>query len=65
MALAKDIGSDRITTGVVLGPPYAYRPSTPSSTYYLLLDMAKVATLSIELFGTDSDYYGLDTSAAP
>jgi LCP family protein required for cell wall assembly len=65
VALGKEIGTDRVRTGIVLGPPYAYRPSTPSSTYYLLLDMEKVANLSIEVFGTDSDYYGLDTSAAP
>jgi LCP family protein required for cell wall assembly len=65
VVLGREIGADRIRTGIVLGPPYAYRPTTPSSTYYLLLDMEKVATLSIEVFGTDSDYYGLDTSAAP
>jgi len=65
VALGKEVGGDRIRSGIVLGPPYAYRPSTPSSTYYLLLDMEKVATLSIEVFGTDSDYHPVHTGAAP
>lgn len=65
VALGKEIPDDQINQGIVLGPPYAYRPSTSTSTYFLLLDMAKVAKLSTEVFGTDSNYYGLDTGAAP
>jgi len=65
VALGKEIGGDRIRSGIVLGPPYAYRPSTPSSTYYLLLDLDKVATLSSEVFGTDSDYHPAHTGTTP
>jgi len=64
LGLSKEIGTDGIAQ-FVLGPPYAYRPSVPSSTYYLLLDLDKVATLSIEVFGTDSDYHPVHTGAAP
>jgi LCP family protein required for cell wall assembly len=43
----------------VLGPPYAIRPptSTTGGVYILELDMAKLAQLSINLFGSDSRYY--------
>jgi LCP family protein required for cell wall assembly len=64
VALGREIGDDRIQQ-VVLGPPYAYRPTVPRSTYVLLLDFEKVATLSIELFGTDSDYHPVHTGATP
>lgn len=64
VGLSREIGTDGIQQ-FVLGPPYAYRPSVPSSTYYLLLDLDKVATLSIEVFGTDSDYHPVHTGAAP
>lgn len=41
----------------VLGPPVAVRATGPDVVdYRLRLDMAKVATLSIELFGDDSRY---------
>ena len=65
VALGKEIPNDQINQGIVLGPPYAYRPATSTGTYYLLLDMAKIAKLSTQVFGTDSNYYGQDTSAAP
>ena len=64
VGLSREIGTEGIQQ-FVLGPPYAYRPSTPSSTYYLLIDLDKVATLSIEVFGTDSDYHPVHTGAAP
>jgi LCP family protein required for cell wall assembly len=44
----------------VLGPPYAVHPptNTTGGIYILRLDLAKVAALSVELFGTDSRYFG-------
>jgi LCP family protein required for cell wall assembly len=57
---------------VVLGPPYASHPptNTTGGVYELRLDMAKLAAISIEFFGTDSAYYVTRTanpspSAAP
>ena len=57
---------------VVLGPPYAFHPptNTTGGVYELRLDMAKLAAISIEFFGTDSAYYVTRTanpspSAAP
>ena len=44
-------------TQVVLGPPYAQRPEN-SGTYFLRLDMERMAKLSIEIFGDDSRYAG-------
>jgi len=43
----------------VLGPPYAIHPptSTTGGVYILKLDLAKLAQLSITLFGSDSRYY--------
>jgi LCP family protein required for cell wall assembly len=61
-ALAREIGSERIT-GEVLGPPYAR--AEMRGTYVLLLDFERVATLSIELFGTDSNYSAGNTGAVP
>jgi LCP family protein required for cell wall assembly len=52
---AKTVGEGG-TTRVVLGPPYAER-SSDTSTYSLTIDMAKLAALSIKLFGDDSAYY--------
>jgi anionic cell wall polymer biosynthesis LytR-Cps2A-Psr (LCP) family protein len=40
----------------VLGPPYATYPKQSSGIYELVLDMAKIATLSKNLFGADSAY---------
>ena len=47
---------------VVLGPPYATNPpaGTPGG-YQLVLDMERLAKLSIEIFGADSSY----SSATP
>ena len=48
---------------VVLGPPYAKNPppGTPGG-YQLVLDMARLAKLSIDLYGTDSRYAAATTS---
>jgi len=44
----------------VLGPPYSYHPDTAvtGGTWTSRLNMARVANLSVELFGQDSRYYG-------
>lgn len=65
VALGKEVPNEQINQGIVLGPPYANRPAKSTGTYFLLLDMVKVAKLSTQVFGTDSNYYGQDTSAAP
>ena len=45
-------------TQVVLGPPYSVHPpdSQTGGVYTLHLDMAKLAALSVEVFGSDSTY---------
>jgi LCP family protein required for cell wall assembly len=64
-----DIGSaitdDAAVQRVVLGPPYARNPppGTPGG-YQLILDMDRLARLSVELFGTDSGY-ATPTGASP
>jgi len=52
-AIESDDGIDR----VVLGPPYAKNPppGTPGG-YQLIIDMDRLAKLSIKLFGADSRY---------
>jgi LCP family protein required for cell wall assembly len=56
------VGDDGIRR-VVLGPPYAKNPpaGTPGG-YQLVLDMDRLAKLSIELFGADSRYGAVTTS---
>jgi LCP family protein required for cell wall assembly len=56
----------------VLGPPYAIHPatSTTGGVYILKLDLAKLAQLSVTLFGSESRYYkatagGAQPSASP
>jgi LCP family protein required for cell wall assembly len=46
--------------GCVLGPPYAVHPdmSLSGGTWTTILDMGRVANLSVELFGQDSRFYG-------
>jgi len=41
---------------IVLGPPYATRGPDDDGVYRLQLDMKKVATVSVRLFGDDSAY---------
>jgi anionic cell wall polymer biosynthesis LytR-Cps2A-Psr (LCP) family protein len=55
--LAKQIDNDEVFTAV-LGPPYALHPpsETTGGIYTLKLDMAKMAKLSIKLFGSESAY---------
>jgi len=44
----------------VLGPPYNYHPdsSTTGGSWTSRLDIARIANLSVWLFGTESTYYG-------
>jgi LCP family protein required for cell wall assembly len=54
-----DIGTGIDTSNVkqyVLGPPYATYPTQSNGTYQLVLDMDRIAKLSIKLFGADSAY---------
>jgi LCP family protein required for cell wall assembly len=55
--ISKNIENDDEIRRIVLGPPYAVNPppGTPGG-YQLILDMNRLAKLSIELFGTDSSY---------
>ncbi len=57
LAVGRAIESDDGIRRVVLGPPYAKNPpaGTPGG-YQLVLDMERLAKLSIELFGADSRY---------
>jgi len=45
----------------VLQPPYSYHPdsSTTGGSWTSRLDIARVATLSVAYYGTDSRYYGI------
>jgi LCP family protein required for cell wall assembly len=54
-------------TRVVLGPPYAFHPPTSSTggIYILQLSEEKVAALAVELFGTDTRYFGAVVSQSP
>jgi LCP family protein required for cell wall assembly len=54
--LAGEIPAENIT-GVVLGPPYAKRPTT-AGEYILVPDLNKMAEWSVELFGPSSRYAG-------
>jgi LCP family protein required for cell wall assembly len=55
--ISKNIENDDEIRRIVLGPPYAVNPppGTPGG-YQLILDMNRLAKLSIELFGNDSSY---------
>jgi LCP family protein required for cell wall assembly len=57
LAVSQALESDDGIERVVLGPPYARNPppGTPGG-YQLVLDLDRLARLSIELFGTDSRY---------
>jgi LCP family protein required for cell wall assembly len=46
----------------VLGPPYSIHPVKVTSVYILVPDMARIAKLSIALFGADSRYYSAPAS---
>lgn len=49
-----------VVEGCVLGPPYNVHPdmSLSGGTWTTVLDMGRVANLSVELFGQDSRFYG-------
>jgi len=57
ISLARSLDS-KAAQRFVLGPPYATHPpsETTGGIYTLRLDMAKLAKLSVELFGSDSRY---------
>ena len=57
LAVGRAIESDDGIERVVLGPPYAKNPppGTPGG-YQLIIDMDRLAKLSIKLFGNDSRY---------
>jgi polyisoprenyl-teichoic acid--peptidoglycan teichoic acid transferase len=57
LGLAEGIDASSVTQ-VVLGPPYSYHPpnSQTGGIYTLNLDMAKLAALSIKVFGNESTY---------
>jgi len=57
LRIAQAVDDDGIKR-VVLGPPYAVRPTDglDGGLYTLRLDMDRVAALSVELFGDDSRY---------
>jgi polyisoprenyl-teichoic acid--peptidoglycan teichoic acid transferase len=56
---------DKAITQIVLGPPYSTRPKTKSSTYSLELNSARLAAVSIKVFGAESAYSGLAPGTFP
>jgi polyisoprenyl-teichoic acid--peptidoglycan teichoic acid transferase len=63
LGLARSVEGEDGIRRVVLGPPYAINPpaGTPGG-YQLVLDMDRLAKLSIELYGNDSRYAAATTS---
>ena len=61
VTLIRQIGSGDITN-CVLGPPYDYHPATnlTKGAWTSRLMIPLVAGLSVELFGSDSTYYGME-----
>jgi LCP family protein required for cell wall assembly len=57
LTVAQGIEGEDGIRRIVLGPPYARNPpaGTPGG-YQLVLDMERLAKLSVELYGTDSSY---------
>jgi polyisoprenyl-teichoic acid--peptidoglycan teichoic acid transferase len=66
LTLGQKITGNDLTKQVVLGPPYAINPppGTPGG-YQLILDMNRVAKLSVDLFGADSSYASTGTTTTP
>jgi LCP family protein required for cell wall assembly len=66
LTLSQRISGNDLTRQVVLGPPYAINPpaGTPGG-YQLILDMSRVAKLSIGIFGTDSRYAAASAPSSP
>ncbi|MEO7665069.1 MAG: LCP family protein [Candidatus Limnocylindrales bacterium] len=63
LALAKKVQGAAMEH-IVLGPPYAERPTEPTSTYMLVLQMSVLRRTSIRIFGSDSRYAN-EASPAP
>jgi LCP family protein required for cell wall assembly len=66
-SIIRQIGSGNITQ-CVLGPPYDYHPATAltKGAWTSRLKLYMVASLSVDLFGADSRYYGMEgISPAP
>ena len=61
VTLIRQIGSGDITN-CVLGPPYDYHPATnlTKGAWTSRLMIPLVAGLSVQLFGSDSTYYGME-----
>lgn len=66
LAIASRITDDNAVKRYVLGPPYAKNPpaGTPGG-YQLILDMDRMAKLSVDLFGVDSRYAVAEGGASP
>lgn len=66
LTLAKQVDNKSIQN-FVLGPPYEVHPPTDSTggTYILELKFDSIAALSVQLFGSDSRYYGPGGSPNP
>jgi LCP family protein required for cell wall assembly len=64
IALTQDVPDNAITK-IVLGPPYSTRPTTKSTTYTLELNPARLAAVSMKVFGTESSYSGLAPGTFP
>jgi|GEM_PF-3012692 len=64
--LAKQV-DDKNIQRFVLGPPYEVHPPTNSTggQYILQLQFDRIAALSVQLFGSDSRYYGPGGSPDP
>jgi LCP family protein required for cell wall assembly len=56
---------DKSIRQVVLGPPYSTRSSPDAPVYTLQLDFAKLAALSMSMFGPDSAYTGVAPGSPP
>lgn len=66
LTLGQKVNGKDVINQFVLGPPYAVNPpvGTPGG-YQLILDMNRIAKLSIALFGVDSSYATPRPSASP
>jgi LCP family protein required for cell wall assembly len=66
LTMGQAIGAKDLSRQVVLGPPYAVNPppGTPGG-YSLVLDMNRLAKLSIEIFGADSAYAPVQAPGSP
>jgi LCP family protein required for cell wall assembly len=66
LTIGQAINGDDVTRQVVLGPPYAVNPpaGTPGG-YQLILDMKRLAKLSIDIFGAESAYATANGASSP